>query len=109
MSPVTLDSVRAASVLRDFTGPDALNASFTEPVGGSGIEPGITPNPPVPGRLSQMLQTQCGQSRIIGDVLSQPAINESETQGTRVAAVVWAKAQTYFNRTAAPLGAAHAR
>jgi uncharacterized protein DUF6851/vanadium-dependent haloperoxidase-like protein len=99
-------SAAAAEVLRAFTGSDAFGYSVTIPAGSSGAEPGAVPANDLAiyfGTFSNAADS-AGMSRRYGGIHFQDGDLTGRATGRLVGALVWAKAQSYWNGTAvAPL------
>ena len=97
-------SAAAASILESWTGSDRFGYSVTVAAGSSKVEPGITPARPVTLRWETFTQAadEAGISRRYGGIHFERADLAGRMLGRLVAAKVWAKAQTYFDGSAAP-------
>jgi hypothetical protein len=96
-------SAASFAVLRSFTGSDRLGLSVTIKAGDSRIEKGRTPAKDVTltWRTMQDAADQAGISREYGGIHFREGDLHGRTLGSRIGAAVFAKAQTYFNGTAA--------
>jgi hypothetical protein len=94
-------SAAGAYVMQQFTGSDSFGDSFTAAPGSSQIEPGIAPAAAV--TLSwptfSAAAAQAGISRQIGGIHFNQGDQDGRTLGRQVAAVTWARAQSYINGT----------
>ena len=94
-------SAAGAYILQQFTGSDTFSDSYTAAPGSSQIEPGITPAAAV--TLSwptfSAAAAQAGTSRQIGGIHFNQGDQDGRVLGRKVAAVAWAKAQSYINGT----------
>jgi len=92
-----------AKVLQQFTGSDLFGARVTLRPGTSRIEPGATPLLPVAllWPTFSAARDEAGESRRQGGIHFPDADHNGRTLGTSVGQVALAKAQTYFNGTAA--------
>ena len=96
-------SAASAEILRLFTGSDAFGASVTLAPGSSLIEPGLTPASPVTLSWATFSEAadEAGLSRRYGGIHFRDGDFEGRNMGRKIGATVWAKAQTYFDGTAA--------
>jgi hypothetical protein len=94
-------SAAAAEVLRRFTGSDDFGHSITLPAGWSKIEPGLTPARPVTLSWATFSDAadEAGMSRLYGGIHFRQGDLEGRALGRKVGAVVWQKAEAYFNGT----------
>jgi len=96
-------SAVSAEILKSFTGSDDFGASVTLAAGSSRIEPGITPSTEI--TLSwdtfTIAAEEAGMSRLFGGIHFTDGNLEGRKLGRKVGALVWQKALTYFNGTAA--------
>jgi len=92
-----------AKVLRQFTGSDLFGARVTLKPGSSRIEPGATPLLPVAlvWLTFSAARDEAGESRRQGGIHFPDADQNGRTLGASVGQNAVAKAQTYFNGTAA--------
>jgi len=90
-------------VLRQFTGSDLFGARVTLKPGSSRIEPGATPLLPVAlvWLTFSAARDEAGESRRQGGIHFPDADQNGRTLGSSVGQNAVAKAQTYFNGTAA--------
>jgi len=97
-------SAAAAEVLKRFTGSDAFGASFTMPAGKSTGEPGIVPATDLTLTWATFTEAadEAGMSRRYGGIHFAGDDYTARIMGRQVGALVWQKAQSYFNGTAAP-------
>jgi hypothetical protein len=93
-------SSASAEILRLFTGSDNFGASVTLAAGSSQIEPGVTPASPVILTWPTFTSAadQAGMSRLYGGIHFMDANTQGQIMGQQIGALVWAKAQTYFNQ-----------
>src|SRR5262249_16804 len=96
-------SAVSAEVLKSFTGSDDFGASATLAAGSSRIEPGITPSTDITLSWATFSEApeQPAISRLFGGIHFMDGTLEGRRIGRKVGALVWQKAQTYFNGTAA--------
>jgi hypothetical protein len=96
-------SSTAASILASWTGSDRFGYSVTLPKGSSKIEPGVTPVRPVTLTWTTLTEAaeEAGLSRRYGGLHFERADLAGRQLGRLVASKAWAKAQTYFDGTAA--------
>jgi len=96
-------SSTAASILASWTGSDRFGYSVTLPKGSSKIEPGVTPVRPVTLTWATLTEAaeEAGLSRRYGGLHFERADLAGRQLGRLVASKAWAKAQTYFDGTAA--------
>ena len=97
-------SSAAAEVLRSFTGSDAFGDSATAKAGSSRVEPGAVPAADITLSWATFSEAadQAGMSRRYGGIHFKEGDLQSRAMGRRVGAQAWAKAQAYFDGTAAP-------
>ncbi|MCI0391771.1 MAG: phosphatase PAP2 family protein [Acidobacteria bacterium] len=95
-------SSTSAEILKLYTGSDDFGASVILPAGSSRIEPGLTPADPI--TLSWATFTvaaeEAGISRLYGGIHFMDGNIEGRKMGRKIGALVWEKAQSYFNGTA---------
>lgn len=95
-------SSASAEVLKLFTGSDAFNATAKIAVGSSKIEPGVTPASEI--TLSWATFTEAAQeagiSRLYGGIHFTDGNLEGQKMGRKIGAIVWQKAQSYFDGSA---------
>jgi hypothetical protein len=96
-------SAAGAEILKLFTGSDRFGGSVTLPAGSSRVEPGLTPK----GDLTLSWATfsaaadHAGISRRYGGIHFEQGDLDARATGRKAARKCWAKAQTYFDGTAA--------
>src|SRR5262245_40048203 len=92
-------SSASAEILKSFTGSDDFGASVTLAVGSSRIEPGITPSTEITLSWDTFSEAaaEAGMSRLFGGIHFTDGNIEGHKLGRKVGAMVWQKAQTYFN------------
>jgi hypothetical protein len=97
-------SAAAAEVLRSFTGSDAFGDSATVKAGSSRVEPGAVPATDIALSWATFSEAadQAGMSRRYGGIHFKEGDLQSRAMGRLVGAQAWAKAQAYFDGTAAP-------
>ncbi len=97
-------SAAAAEVLKRFTGSDRFGASFTMPAGQSKGEPGVVPGTDVTLSWATFAEAadEAGMSRRYGGIHFAADDYTARIMGRQVGALVWEKAQSYFNGTASP-------
>jgi hypothetical protein len=97
-------SAASAEILKRFTGSDAFGASFTMPAGQSRGEPGLVPATDVTLTWDTFSQAadEAGMSRRYGGIHFAAADYTARIMGREVGALVWEKAQSYFNGSASP-------
>jgi hypothetical protein len=95
-------SASSAEILKLFTGSDDFVSSFTVKAGSSLIEPGVTPTADVTLRWATFTEAaeEAGISRLYGGIHFMDANLEGLKMGRKIAAKVWAKAQSYIDGTA---------
>jgi hypothetical protein len=97
-------SAASAEILKSVAGSDAFGAFVTIAAGASPIEPGAVPAQPV--TLSwptfSAAADQAGISRRYGGIHFQSGDLDARALGRQVGALVWEKANTYFDGTAVP-------
>src|SRR5262245_3336785 len=95
-------SAAGAEILKSFTGSDNFGASVKLAPGSSLIEPGITPSTEITLSWATFSQAaaEAGMSRLFGGIHFMDGNLQGQKVGRRVGALVWQKAQTYFNGTA---------
>ena len=95
-------SAVAAEILKSFTGSDAFGHSVTIKAGATLTEPGLTPAKDT--RLSWATFTEAaeeaGMSRLYGGIHFMDGNVQGQVIGRQVGALVWSKAQSYFDGTA---------
>jgi hypothetical protein len=91
-------SAASAEVLARFTGSDAFGASFTQAVGTSSIEPGLTPATDVTLSWATFSAAadQAGISRRYGGIHFEEGDLQSRALGRQVGGLAWEKAQAYI-------------
>lgn len=92
-------SAASAEILRLFTGSDRLVAQTTIPAGMSVVEPGLVPRIAVTlswGTFSEAAD-EAGLSRQYGGIHFETADLAGRALGRRIGALVWERAQEYFN------------
>ena len=96
-------SASSAEVLRLFTGSSEFGASVTIPAGSSFVEPGIAPSADVTLSWATFEEAanQAGKSRRLGGIHFKDGDLRSRKMGRHIGARCFAKAQEYFNGTAA--------
>lgn len=96
-------SAVSAEILKSFTGSDDFGASATLAAGSSKIEPGITPSTEITLSWATFTEAaeEAGISRLFGGIHFMDGNLQGRKMGRKVGALVWQKAQTYFNGTAA--------
>ena len=96
-------SAASAEILKSFTGSDVFGASATLAAGSSKIEPGITPSTEITLSWASFSEAaaEAGISRLFGGIHFLDGNLEGQKIGRKVGALVWQKAKTYFNGTAA--------
>jgi hypothetical protein len=96
-------SAASAEILKSFTGSDDFGASATLAAGSSKIEPGITPSTDITLSWATFSEAamEAGMSRLFGGIHFMDGNLQGQKMGRKVGALVWQKAQTYFNGTAA--------
>jgi hypothetical protein len=94
-------SAASAEILRHFTGSDHLGAQATIPAGWSPIEPGLVPARDVALSWTTFSEAadEAGLSRRLGGIHFADGDHAGRRMGRQIAAVVWEKAQAYFNGT----------
>lgn len=97
-------SAAAAEILKRFTGSDAFGASYTMPAGQSRGEPGQVPATDVTLTWDTFTQAadEAGMSRRYGGIHFAAGDYTARIMGRQVGALVWEKAQSYFNGSASP-------
>jgi hypothetical protein len=97
-------SAAAAEVLKRFAGSDTFGASYTMPAGQSKGEPGVVPATDVTLTWATFTEAadEAGQSRRYGGIHFAADDYTARIMGRQVGALVWDKAQSYFNGTASP-------
>ncbi|GAB3748844.1 vanadium-dependent haloperoxidase [Microlunatus parietis] len=97
-------SSAAAEVLQRFTGSDRFGYSSTFLAGKSLVEPGIGPDTDVVLGCPTFSEAaaQCGLSRRYGGIHFRAGDLDGRRLGREVGAVVWEKAQQYFNGQTTP-------
>jgi hypothetical protein len=95
-------SATSAEILKQFNGGDEFNSGFTVKAGSSLIEPGLTPSADVTLRWATFTEAaeEAGLSRLYGGIHFMDGNLEGQKMGRKVGALVWAKAQSYFDGTA---------
>jgi hypothetical protein len=95
-------SAASAEILRLFTGSDHLGAQVTILAGSSPIEPGLVPSQDVTLSWQTFSEAadQAGLSRRYGGIHFQDGDLAARAMGRQIGALVWQKAQLYFNGTA---------
>lgn len=98
-------SAAGAEILRSFTGSDEFRAKVILPIHSSKADGAHWPQEPVtlywPTFTSAV--KEAGWSRRLGGIHFLQADIEAQKLGRKIGALVWEKAQTYFNGTAAPI------
>jgi hypothetical protein len=96
-------SAAGAEILRLFTGSDRFGAAATLAAGTSPVEPGLAPAAEITLSWDTFSDAadQAGLSRRYGGIHFEQADLDARATGRRAARAAWAKAQTYFNGTAA--------
>lgn len=97
-------SAASAEVLKRFTGSDRCGFSARIPAGSSTLEPGLTPKRDIVFTFKTFTDgaKAAGMSRIYSGIHFMPANLQGQAMGRQVGVLVWNKALTYFNGTAAP-------
>jgi len=92
-------SAASAEILKLFTGSDNFGASAMLAVGSSKIEPGLTPSTEITLSWATFSEaaTEAGLSRLLGGIHFMDGNLEGQKMGRKIGALVWRKAQTYFN------------
>lgn len=95
-------SAAGAEILRLFTGKEHFGASITFPAGSSTLEPGVVPASDLTLRWATLSDAanQAGMSRRFGGIHFEHGDLDGRAAGRRAALQVWAKALSYFNRSA---------
>jgi hypothetical protein len=95
-------SAASAEILRSFTGSDHFGAQVTIPAGASPIEPGLVPREAVTlaWRTFSDAADEAGISRRYGGIHFEDGDLEARAMGRQIGALVWQKAQSYFEGTA---------
>ena len=95
-------SMSAATVLRRFTGSDALDLCITVAAGSSRVEPGLVPAEDVElcWPTFTYAAEEAGMSRLYGGIHFRMGNENSLTLGAQVGQRVWDVAQQYFDGTA---------
>lgn len=91
-------SAAAAEILRLFTGSDRFEHQATIPAGWSRVEPGAVPSTPVVLSWATFTEAadEAGLSRRYGGIHFRQGDLEARTMGRDIGAVVWTKANSYF-------------
>ncbi|MFZ0287062.1 MAG: vanadium-dependent haloperoxidase [Terriglobales bacterium] len=102
-------SAAAAQIFVLWIGSDHFGDLVTLAPGNSKIEPGVTPAQPVVLTWSTFADAadEAGLSRRYGGIHFKAADLAGRVLGRAVAAKAWAKAQSYFDGTAAPPSGTH--
>jgi hypothetical protein len=97
-------SAAAAEILKRFTGSDDFGGSVTLPAGSSRVEPGLTPQSDVTLSWATFSDAadQAGISRRYGGIHFEEGDLLARLLGRQVGGVVWEKARSYIDGTAAP-------
>jgi hypothetical protein len=103
VSGISAESAAAAEILLLWTGSDQFGYSVTLPEGSSRIEPGTTPAEPVTLRWRTFTEAadEAGMAGRYAGIHFAAGDLAGRKLGRLVAAKVWAKAQAYFDGTAA--------
>jgi hypothetical protein len=96
-------SAAGAEILRLFTGSDRFGAAATLAAGSSPVEPGLAPAEGITLSWDTFSDAadQAGISRRYGGIHFEQGDLDARATGRLAARAAWAKAQTYFNGTAA--------
>jgi hypothetical protein len=97
-------SAAEAEILKRFTGSDAFGDSFTMPAGKSRGEPGVVPKTDVTLTWDTFTEAadEAGMSRRYGGIHFAADDYTARIMGRQVGALVWEKAQSYFDGSARP-------
>jgi VCPO second helical-bundle domain/Domain of unknown function (DUF6851) len=92
-------SAASAEILRSFTGGDEFGAQVTIPAGSSPIEPGFVPREDITllWRTFSEAADEAALSRRYGGIHFESGDLEGRLLGRRIGALVWQKAQAYFD------------
>jgi len=95
-------SAASAEILKLFSGSDNFGANATLAAGSSKIEPAITPATEITLSWNTFTAAaeEAGISRLYGGIHFQDANLEGQKMGRKIGAIVWQKAQAYFNGSA---------
>ncbi len=95
-------SAASAEILKSFTGNDSFENHVTISAGSSVIEPGNIPKSDVTLSWKTFSQAanEAGLSRRLGGIHFKDGDFQARKLGRKIGALVWKKAQTYFNGTA---------
>jgi hypothetical protein len=96
-------SASSAEILKSFTGSDLFGATAVVPAGSSFVEPGAVPSQDVSLSWATFSDAaaEAGLSRRYGGIHFEEGDLRGRQLGRQVGARVWAKAQSYFDGTAA--------
>jgi hypothetical protein len=97
-------SAAGAEILRAFTEADYFGAQVTFPAGSSLIEPGLTPHADVTLVWPTFSEAadEAGLSRRYGGIHFEAGDLEARAMGRQIGALVWARANTYFEGVLRP-------
>lgn len=97
-------SAAAAEVLKQFTGSDTFEASYTQRAGTSRIEPGVAPTTDVTlsWNTFSAAADEAGVSRRYGGIHFEDGDLMGRTLGRKVAAIAWDKSQSYISPKSVP-------
>ena len=95
-------SAASAEILKSFTGSDRFDNSATVAAGTSTIEAGNTPKKDIilSWKTFSQAADEAGISRRFGGIHFKDGDFEARKLGRKIGALVWEKAQSYFNGTA---------
>ena len=95
-------SASSAEILKSFTGSDHFDDSATVALGTSVIEAGNTPKKDVilSWKTFSQAADEAGLSRRLGGIHFKDGDFQARKLGRKIGALVWEKAQSYFNGTA---------
>lgn len=96
-------SAAAAEILKSFTGSDTFGHGVTVKAGATRTEPGLTPAEDVTLSWATFTEAaeEAGMSRLYGGIHFMDGNIQGQAIGRQVGALVWWKAQSYFDGTAA--------